>query len=273
MERGKIAVVIHTLNAELYLERVLRSVKGFEQIVICDMESTDATLAIAERYGCKILTHPPAGCAEPARNFAIQSADAEWVFVVDADELVPPALVAYLRAHIQKENPEEGVRIPRKNYFLGQWMHNDYPDYTCRFFRQDAVYWPPYVNTQPEIKGRVLTIPAARRDLAFIHLINPSVSLRLQKMDRYTDHEVERRKRERVSWFKLLFAPWFRFFKAYWMKGGFREGRAGYIHAKLQGMYKFATLAKLYEVQHTLSPDPELQAFSEESSSPTDTVR
>lgn len=267
MRRGEISVVINTLNAAQHLERVLRSVKVFDQVVICDMGSTDATLSLAAGYGCKVVTHPPAGFVEPARNFAIGSADCEWVLVVDADELVTPALAAYLRAHVAKTNPEEGVRIPRKNYFLGQWMRNDYPDYTCRFFRRDVVYWPPYIHHQPEIRGRTLTIAARRTELAFIHLINPSVSLRLQKIDQYTDKELERRKGQRVSWFKLLFAPWVRFVKAYWLKGGVREGRAGYIHARLQAMYKFATLAKLYEAQHRGTEDPDLRAFSEEEAS------
>lgn len=267
MRSGEISVVINTLNAEQHLERVLRSVKNFDQIVICDMGSTDGTLSLASRFGCKVVSHPPAGFVEPARNFAIQSADCEWVLVVDADELVTPALAAYLRAHVAKQKSEDGVRIPRKNYFLGQWMRNDYPDYTCRFFRRDRVYWPPYIHHQPEIQGSILTIPSGHTDLAFIHLINPSVSVRLQKIDQYTDKELERRKGQRVSWFKLLFAPWVRFVKAYWLKGGFREGRAGYIHAQLQGIYKFATLAKLYEAQHHGAQDPDLQAFSDEEAS------
>ena len=53
-----------------------------------------------------------------------------------------------------------------------------------------------------------------------------------------------------------------RFFKAYFLKGGVFEGRAGYIHAKLQGMYKFATLAKLYEAQHITEQDADLNAFT-----------
>ena len=46
----KISVVINTYNAEKDLARVLESVKGFDEIVICDMESTDSTLNIAKKY-------------------------------------------------------------------------------------------------------------------------------------------------------------------------------------------------------------------------------
>ena len=58
MDNNKISVVINTYNASLHLARVLDTVKDFDEIVICDMESTDNTLEIVERYGCKSDTFP-----------------------------------------------------------------------------------------------------------------------------------------------------------------------------------------------------------------------
>ena len=95
---GKISVVINTFNAEKHLQKVLDSVSGFDEILICDMESTDSTLDIAKRYNCKIVIFPNKGylSAEPARTFAIQSAANNWVLVVDADELITNSLRQYL---------------------------------------------------------------------------------------------------------------------------------------------------------------------------------
>ena len=53
--RMKISVVINTYNAEKHLVTVLESVKEFDQIVLCDMHSSDNTIAIAEKYNCKIV--------------------------------------------------------------------------------------------------------------------------------------------------------------------------------------------------------------------------
>ncbi len=39
----KISVVINTYNAEKHLQQVLDSVKGFDEVLICDMQSTDST--------------------------------------------------------------------------------------------------------------------------------------------------------------------------------------------------------------------------------------
>lgn len=43
MMENKISVVINTYNAEKFLAEVLESVKGFDEILVCDMESTDHT--------------------------------------------------------------------------------------------------------------------------------------------------------------------------------------------------------------------------------------
>ena len=54
----KISVVINTYNAEAKLAKVLDTVKDFDEVVICDMESTDSTPDIARKYNCKIVTFP-----------------------------------------------------------------------------------------------------------------------------------------------------------------------------------------------------------------------
>ena len=54
MSEARISVVINTYNARQHLGKVLESVKDFDEVVICDMESTDDTVTIAEQYGCKV---------------------------------------------------------------------------------------------------------------------------------------------------------------------------------------------------------------------------
>ena len=83
---NKISVVINTYNAEQHLAAVLESVKDFDEVLICDMESTDTTLDIARQYGCRIITfeRKQYNIVEPAREYAIHEAKHEWVLVVDA---------------------------------------------------------------------------------------------------------------------------------------------------------------------------------------------
>ena len=92
----KISVVVNTFNSERFLDRCLSSVDGFDEIVLCDMHSTDSTISIAERHGCRIVYHERTGFVEPARNYAISQAANEWVLVLDSDEVIPAALKDYL---------------------------------------------------------------------------------------------------------------------------------------------------------------------------------
>lgn len=64
----KISVVIHTYNSGKFLERVLKSVRDFDEIVICDMYSTDKTLEIAKKYNCRVIFHEQCNPPEPARD-------------------------------------------------------------------------------------------------------------------------------------------------------------------------------------------------------------
>ncbi len=246
-----ISVVINTYNAEKYLARVLETAKSFDEIVVCDMESTDNTVEIAKTYGAKVVTFPKANhkSAEPARTFAIQSASSDWVLVVDADELIPHALHDYLYDFIENHGATMGLYIPRKNFTMGVFLPSSYPDYQLRFFIREGTVWPPYVHTFPTINGPIDYIPKNRKDLAFIHL-DDSTRAAIQRMNNYTDNEVVKRAGTKVTLFKMIISPTFRFIKQYIFKGGFRYGVAGFVQAARQAIYKFTTLCKLYEKQN-----------------------
>lgn len=248
-DKNKISVVINTYNAQLYLQQVLDTVKDFDEIVVCDMESTDSTVDIALRNGCKVVTFPKGNhrCAEPARTFAIQSASSPWVLSVDADELVTPQLREYLYDIIRKPDCPAGLYIPRKNYFMGRFIRAGYPDYILRFFKREGTVWPPYVHTMPEIQGRVEKIPANREELAFIHLDEEGVESRVRKLNDYSTAAAERRKGKNYGVLTLFTKPAFHFFRYYFIKGGFRDGKPALIRALLNAFYQVMVVSKVIE--------------------------
>ena len=248
-EEKKISVVINTYNAELHLQRVLDAVKDFDEVLVCDMESTDSTLEIAQKNGCRVVTFPKEGhsIVEPAREFAIHEATNQWVLVIDADELVTPALRDYLYAVINKGNAPAGIAIPRKNYFMGHFLHSAYPDYVLRFFRQDLTHWPAVIHCSPEVNGTVVRIPAQQKELALEHLANDTVSDIIRKSNTYSDYELPRRRQKNYGIGALFGRPLFRFFKSYVLKRGFLDGTSGLIHAMLDAYYQFVIASKLIE--------------------------
>lgn len=250
-ESHKISVVINTYNAEQHLEAVLKSVTGFDEIVICDMESTDHTVEIAQRYGCKIVTFPKANhkSAEPARTFAIQSATSKWVFVVDADELVTPELRDVLYAKIKEPDCPAGFYIPRQNMFMGMFVRDFHYDFQLRFFIREGTVWPPYVHTFPTVQGRVIRLKA-NREARLLHLMDETMHEYMAKMNQYTDNEVEKKREKGYGLGALFWRPVWRFFKSYVLNGSFRMGTRGLIRSMMAAQYQFVLMAKIIEKRY-----------------------
>ena len=194
-EEQKISVVINTYNAKEHLAKVLESVKDFDEVLICDMESTDNTCEIAREYGCRIVTFPKGNhnSAEPARTFAIQSAVNKWVFVVDADEIVTPELREVLYQKIKDPNCPAGYYIPRQNMFMSMFVRDFHYDFQLRFFIREGTEWPPYVHTFPSVKGRVERL-VANKKARLLHLMDETMHQYMAKMNEYTDNEVDKKR-------------------------------------------------------------------------------
>ena len=243
-----ISAVINTYNATEHLERVIDNLRGFDEIVVCDMESTDGTPELAASLGARAITFPKGdyNYCEPARMTAIYAARSQWVLVVDADELVTNELREYLYDFIKNPGAVKGIFIPRKNHILSRFDPSSYPDYQLRFFDRSCVNWPPTVHAVPIIKGDVLRIPPARKELALIHLPH-NLAGQVERSNTYSTAEVTRRLARPVTLMELWFKPWVRFLKSYILKGGWAMGVPGYIVAKNNAYYKFLTLAKMHE--------------------------
>ena len=169
------------------------------------------------------------------------------MLLLDADEVITSDLKAKLYQFKNNQEGNTALAIPRKNYFLGKWMRAAYPDYVYRFFRKDSIVWPPFIHSKPEISGKVVKISPQEKNLALEHLADDSISVILEKNNTYSTAEIAKRKGKKVSFGKLIYSPFFWFFKYYVIKKGFLDGKEGLIFATLKAQYKFNTLAKIIE--------------------------
>ena len=243
-----ISVVINTYNAQQHLTKVLESVKDFDEVVVCDMESTDDTVKIAEGYGCRVVTFPKYGhtCCEPARTFAIQAARNPWVLVVDADEIVTPELREALYQEIKREDAASGYYIPRQNMFMGMFVRDFHYDYQLRFLVRDGTEWPPTIHSLPKVSGRVEKMQAPK-EARLLHLMDETMHEYVAKMNVYTDNETEKKQYGIAA---LFWRPLWRFFKSYVMDGSFRMGIRGLIRSGMHAMYQFILVAKIIEKRY-----------------------
>lgn len=100
-ERPLLSAVMIVKNEEERLGKCLESLRGVAQeICIVDTGSTDGTVRIAQRYGAKIDFFPWNGNESDARNRAVAMATGEWLFTIDADEVVSPDLASELQRRL-----------------------------------------------------------------------------------------------------------------------------------------------------------------------------
>src|SRR4030042_391283 len=96
MNPMEISAVIITFNEERRLEDALTSLAGVvSEIVVVDCHSADETVKIARRYTDRVFERAWTNFAEQ-KNFANGKALHPWVFSLDADARVSPALRAGL---------------------------------------------------------------------------------------------------------------------------------------------------------------------------------
>ena len=245
-DNNSISVVINTRNARRHLETVLEAVKDFDEVLVCDMESTDDTVEIAKNHGCRVVTFPAGShkIAEPARTFAIRQAHCPWVLVVDADEIITPELRRYLYERIAQPGMPAGLYIMRHNKLFGKYGRDWSNDYQLRFFKRDGTEWPPVVHSFPKVDGPTERAP---RRYAMMHLQDETTAQWVAKMNGYTDHEVIKKQDRRFGCMALLWRPLWRFFASYVLHGGFLNGRRGLLQATQWAVYQAVLVSKIIE--------------------------
>ena len=87
--RIMISLCMITRDEEQFLSRCLSSVQGMvDEIVVVDTGSVDRTIGIARSFDARIYHFEWIDDFSAARNFSLSKASGDWVFSLDADEVI-----------------------------------------------------------------------------------------------------------------------------------------------------------------------------------------
>ena len=247
-----ISVVINTLNNEDEISRAINSVKSLaDEIVVCDMESSDNTSTIAKKLGAKVFSHKKENYVELVRNFMVSKATCDWIFILDPDEELQSSLVKKLR-EITKKPEADYYRVPRKNIIFGKWIKhtNWWPDYNIRFFKKGFVSWNEAIHSVPMTQGKGADLPD-KEEYAIIHNNYENISSYLEKMLRYTDAGKDNLLKGGYvfSWKDLIKKPANEFLSRYFEGEGYKDGIHGLALSLLQSFSQFVLYLKVWEKQ------------------------
>ena len=244
MSLADIHPVLITRDAAITIERALRSLESFSEVVVYDNGSRDRTLELCRRFpNTKVTTGEFFGFG-PTKNHAMTLASGDWVLSIDADEYLSPALLDNLR-RLDFGDPTVAYAVERRNYFMGkvvehggwgdQWLVRRFNRPQCRF--SDAL-----VQEKVVIPDGFTIV---RLDAPLWHDAVADLDQVLQKISRYS--ELNRRDGGRThSTANILLRTYWSFLKTYVLQAGFREGWRGVAMATFDSMGTFCKHMKRY---------------------------
>ena len=242
-----LTVAIIALDAASQIEALLASVPFADEILVVDSGSKDATAAIAERFGARVVQKEWLGFGKQ-KQFAVSSARNDWVLCLDVDERVTPALEKSIRETIAMPR-YKAYRMPRRNRFLGTWLsHGEgYPDWTLRLFDRREANW----SNDPVHETVLTTHEVGRLDGDLLHDSAEDIATYMAKQYRYSTLHAEALFKQgvRAGYARLFVSPLARFIKFYFMKLGFLDGGPGFAHVVIGCNNTFHKYLKLIELQ------------------------
>ncbi|HEX6504214.1 MAG TPA: glycosyltransferase family 2 protein [Terriglobales bacterium] len=274
-----VSVIIPTRNEARNLPRCLDSLRDVAEVYVVDSQSTDATPEIARQSGAKVVQFYYHGGWPKKRQWALDTLPlaAEWVLLLDADEVLTAELVDEIRRAIQSGN-QEGYYIALEMHFLGRPLrHSDasfqklslfrrgHGRFECRLQDQNASMGDMEVHEHVIVNGRIGKL----KNRVIHHNVN-SLSDYIHKHNEYSNWEARvlhkpksaeelqakffGRQAQRRRWLRKRFlgfpgSPMYFFFYKYFLRLGFLDGVPGLIYCCLQAIQFFHIKAKFYELR------------------------
>lgn len=151
----KATVAVLTFNSGETLERTLKSVNNFDDILICDGGSTDNTLDIAQSFGARVITQD-SKCKNLdgtladfscIRNQSLEEAGYDWFLYLDSDESVDEDLIREIEKVTLNSGESLVYNISPRIIYDGKIIEysSNYPGWQKRFFnkKSGAVFIKP----------------------------------------------------------------------------------------------------------------------------------
>ena len=249
-----ISAVIISKNASQTIKKTLESLRNFEEIILFDNGSTDNTISIAKKHSNVIIHEGDFLGFGATKNYAINLAKNNWIFSIDADEIISKEL----SIHISKINlqPKLIGEIQRRNYFLGKeikvagWGRNKIIRLFNRNefrFSKDSVHEKVEINTSARktiLNGNIK------------HLAVNKLSQTLEKANLYSELFSNKHRKPLPFWMILLKTQ-YAFCRTFFLERGFFAGWRGVTLAFANSIGVFYKYTKVYAIyqQKTSSKD------------------
>lgn len=248
-----ISAVIIVKNGERYLEKCLRSLSAFPEVILFDTGSTDGTLEIARGFdNVKVEQGEFIGFG-PTKNRAARLARNDWILSIDADEVLTGDLALEI---LSLDFDSDCVyRFARRSHYNGKFIRGCgwYPDRILRVYNRTRTgFNDNLVHESLEVKDGMRV-----RDLEaeLLHYPYDSAASMVDKLQNYSSLFAEQNRGiKKSSPTKAVLHGAAAFVKGYFLRRGFMDGYEGFLITLCQGLATYFKYIKLYEANRSGTP-------------------
>lgn len=244
----KISIITLTRNSEQTLEKTLSAVHQWaDEIIIVDSGSTDSTIKIAEKYDCRIFHKDFTGFGEQ-KNFAVEKAANDWVFIVDSDEVVTDELKNEISSTMIQSG-HKGFEVPITFVFQNRKFNygKECRMYHLRLFdRTSGKYNDAKVHEDVILNGS-----AGRLKGEMLHYSYSDLHNYFYKFNEYTTLGANDlyKKGKQAGVAGIVFRFPVQFIQSYILHLNFLNGYPGFLWSMCSSFYPVIKYAKLKELR------------------------
>lgn len=250
----RLSIVMIAKNAADLLPECLDSVAWADEIILLDSGSEDNTVEIARAAGAIVHTGTDWQGYGVQRQRAQKFATGDYVLMIDTDERVTPELRQSIQAALAA--PPSGVvySIARRNYFLGRFMRHSgwYPDRVIRLYERERYQYNDN-QVHESLACDNAQVIALSGDL--LHLTcRDFASFQRKQLNYATAWAQERHQRGKKASMAGIFAHTLgAFLKTLLLRGGFLDGKQGWLLAVVNAQYTFNKYTELWALNRGYS--------------------
>ncbi len=151
----KLTVIIPTLNEESNVQRALDSAFFADEIIVIDSFSSDNTVDIVSKSKATLIQRKFDNFSSQ-KNYAIDKASNEWIFLLDADEEITKELRESILLNLNDNTSYSGFLLKRETFMKGRKLNfGGFRNTIIRLFKKEGSFYEGMVHEQIQIKGTI----------------------------------------------------------------------------------------------------------------------